>query len=332
MSKGSVLVAGFIRFAQKELTDLSNRYEVHHVPAITRSEFFELCKTQYQGVKTVVRESTSAANIGHFDEELINALPESVKFICSNAAGYDKVDVEAAAKRGIYISNTPGAVDSATADIAIILMLNALRNITQSEKSLREGNWKNGIEMGTNPDGKKLGILGMGGIGKAIAKRARAFDMEIQYHNRSRLPTEVEEQYNATYVDFETLLKTSDIISVSVPLSKETTHLLGKREFSICRHGMIVVNTSRGKVIDEAALVNALESGRVAAVGLDVYEEEPKVHPGLLQHPRATLLPHIGTNTFETELMMEQLTLKNVETAMESNTLLTPIPEHKQYF
>lgn len=153
--------------------------------------------------------------------------------------------------------------------------------------------------MGTNPEGKKLGILGMGGIGKAIAQRAHGFEMQIQYHNRTQLTSDgecqdryaifcksyklmkwfeiaVEKQYHATYVDFETLLKTSDIISVSVPLSKETTHLLSAREFSICKDGVIIVNTARGQVIDEAALVKALESGKVAAVGLDVFEQVKK--------------------------------------------------------
>ncbi|KAH8551817.1 D-3-phosphoglycerate dehydrogenase [Umbelopsis sp. PMI_123] len=332
MSKPSVLIAGCVHFALKELEALSKQNQVYHLPQVSRPEFFELCKSKYQGVKTVYRESTSAKYIGRFDEELINHLPQSVKFICSNAAGYDAIDIHAAAKRGIYVSNTPGAVDSATADTAMILLLNACRNITQSEKNLREGRWNAGIYMGTNPEGKKLGILGMGGIGKAIAQRAIGFEMQIQYHNRSRLSAEVEEKYHATYVDFETLLRTSDVISVSVPLSKETTHLLGVREFSMCKDGVIIVNTARGKVIDEAALVKALESGKVSAVGLDVFEEEPKIHPGLLTHPRATLLPHIGTNTFETELMMEQLTLKNTEASLNTDKLITPIPEHKQYF
>ncbi|KAG2178482.1 hypothetical protein INT44_001634 [Umbelopsis vinacea] len=334
MSKPSVLIAGCVHFALKELEALSKLHNVHHLPQVSRPEFFELCKSKYQGVKTVYRESTSAKYIGSFDEELIRHLPQraSVKFICSNAAGYDSIDINAAAQRGIYVSNTPGAVDTATADIAMILLLNACRNITQSEKNLKEGRWNAGIFMGTNPEGKKLGILGMGGIGKAIAQRAYGFEMQIQYHNRSRLPEEVEEKYHATYVDFETLLKTSDIISVSVPLSKETTHLLAAREFAKCKDGVIIVNTARGKVIDEAALVKALESGKVSAVGLDVFEEEPKIHPGLLTHPRATLLPHVGTNTLETELMMEQLTLKNTEASLTTDKLLTPIPEHKQYF
>ncbi|KAG2184248.1 hypothetical protein INT44_009263 [Umbelopsis vinacea] len=332
MSKPEVLIAGSVRFAQGDLDKIAERFTVHYLKCMNRAQFFELCKTKYQNVKALYRHPDSTPSIGDFNEELLNNLPKSVKFICNVGAGYDTIDVATCAKLGIYLSNTPGAVDAATADIAVILILNACRNISQSERVLRQGQWNAGIFMGMNPEGKKLGILGMGGIGKAIAQRVRGFEMEILYHNRSRLSEEVEKKYNAKYVDFETLLRTSDVISVSVPLSGETYHLIGNRELAMCKDGVIIVNTARGKVIDEPALVKALESGKVAAVGLDVFEEEPKIHPGLLVHPRSTLLPHIGTNTIEAQIEMEQLALNNLIAAVDSDKLITPVWEHKKYF
>lgn len=142
----------------------------------------------------------------------------------------------------------------------------------------------------------------------------------------------MEKQYNVTYVDFETLLKTSDIISVSVPLNKATTHLLSFREFALMKRGVVVVNTARGKVINETALVQALETGKVLSAGLDVYEDEPKVHPGLLTHPRSVLLPHIGTYTNESQTKMEDLVMDNLVSALTKNTLITPVPEHRHFF
>ncbi|KAI8086027.1 D-isomer specific 2-hydroxyacid dehydrogenase [Halteromyces radiatus] len=230
------------------------------------------------------------------------------------------------------VSHTPTAVDNATADIAVLLILNCCRNAYQAEENLRQGRFRHGVSMGIDPEGKTLGLLGMGGIGKTIAKRMSGFEMNIIYYNRTRLPMQVEQQYNATYVDFETLLKTSDILSVSVPLNKQTTHLLSFREFALMKQGVVLVNTARGKVINEAALVQALESGKVLAAGLDVYEEEPKVHPGLLTHPRSVLLPHIGTYTNESQKKMEDLVLDNLVAAMKDQTLITPVPEHKSFF
>ncbi|KAJ2961300.1 hypothetical protein NQZ79_g3368 [Umbelopsis isabellina] len=331
-SKPEVLIVGSVRFAQADLDRIAERFTIHYLKCSSRAEFFEQCKTKYQNVKALYRHPDSARAIGDFDAELLNNLPTNLNFICNVGAGYDTIDVATSAKLGIYLSNTPGAVDAATADIAVILILNACRNITQSERVLREGRWNAGIFMGMNPEGKKIGILGMGGIGKAIAQRVRGFEMEIQYHNRSRLSEELEKKYNATYVDFETLLRTSDVISISVPLSKETYHLIGNRELAMCKDGVIIVNTARGKVIDEPALVKALESGKVASVGLDVFEEEPSINPGLLIHPRTTLLPHIGTNTIEAQIEMEQLALNNLVSAVDSDKLITPVHEHQKYF
>lgn len=205
---------------------------------------------------------------------------------------------------GIQVSNTPQAVDGATADTAIFLMLGALRLANISLTALRQGQWgKTKLPMAHDPHGKVLGILGMGSIGRAVAARARAFGMKIQYHNRSRLSPELEA--GAEYVDFETLLSTSDVFSLNLSLSKKTEHIIGRDELARMKKGVTIVNTARGKLIDEAALSEALDDGdRIWSVGLDVFENEPQVHPGLVVNPRAFLLPHIGTMTMETRVSL----------------------------
>jgi glyoxylate reductase len=162
------------------------------------------------------------------------------------------------------------------------------------------GKWRGNFSLGHDPKDKTLGILGMGGIGSAVAHRAKAFGMKIQYHNRTQLPAEKEK--GAKYVSFEDLLKTSDVLSLNLALNPSTTHIIAKEQFEQMKDGVVIVNTARGALIDEAALVDALKSGKVWTVGLDVFEEEPKIHPGLLECENAVLLPHVGTGTVETQV------------------------------
>ncbi|KAG2216164.1 hypothetical protein INT45_001602 [Circinella minor] len=223
-------------------------------------------------------------------------------------------------------------VDAPTADTAVYLILATLRNTMQYHENVRQGKWNHGVLRGNNPEGKTLGILGMGGIGKALAKRMRGFDVKIQYYNRNRHTMEVEKKYDANYVSFETLLQTSDIIFISVPLNSSTYRLLDKPQFDMMKQGVFIINTARGPIIHENALVSALETGKVAGAGLDVYEKEPNIHPGLLSHPRCVLLPHISSQTEESLYNMDRETMKNMEAALLYNTLLTPISEHKQFF
>lgn len=165
----------------------------------------------------------------------------------------------------------------------------------------------------------------MGGIGREVAKRAKAFGMKIQYYNRSRLSEELED--GAKYVDFETLVRTSDVLSLNCSLRKETVGIIGQKEFGMMKDGVIIINTARGKLMDEAALVEALESGKVFSAGLDVYEEEPKIHEGLLKNENVVLLPHIGTATKETQRNMELLVLENIESAVKKGVLITQVSE-----
>lgn len=227
---------------------------------------------------------------------------------------------------GIQVSSTPVAVNSATADIAIFLMLGALRRIHVPYTAVRASKFRGpSFQLGRDPESKTLGILGMGGIGREVAARARAFGMQIQYHNRSKLAPELE--LGAKFVSFDELLKTSDVLSLNCSLRKETIHILGRPEFAKMKKGMVLINTARGKLIDEQALVDALEDGTVWSAGLDVYEEEPKINPGLLKNDKVVLLPHIGTATVETQRNMELLVLENMESAVRKGKLITQVPE-----
>ncbi|CDS03194.1 hypothetical protein LRAMOSA00596 [Lichtheimia ramosa] len=328
------IIIGALTHVHHELEAMSKKYPIAYVQAKSREQFLQDCQSEkYKDVVAAVLSYEAIPTLGPFNKEFIDKLPPKLKYISWNAAGYDPVDIDACTARGIFVSNTPSAVDNATADIAAILILSSFRNTSQFERNLREGRWRHGVPFGNDPEGKTLGILGMGGIGKALAKRMLGFDMKIQYHNRTQLDAEVENKYQASYVDFDTLLRTSDCIFISVPLNKSTYHLIDGPELAKMKDGVIIVNTSRGKVIREASLSRALETGKVAAAGLDVFEGEPDViHPGLLSHPRCTLLPHVGTNTQETMHAMEVVCLNNFETALTKGTFINPIPEQKHLF
>lgn len=277
----------------------------------------------------IYRSNESAKVTGPFDKELVQLLPKSVKFITHNGAGYDNIDVPACSESNIQISSTPIAVNDATADVAMFLMLGALRRVTIPFQGLRKGDWRGkGFKLGHDPKKKVLGILGMGGIGQAVATRARAFGMTIQYHNRRRLPEK--EELGAKYVNFDELMKTSDVLSLNLALNPSTTHIISKPQFEIMKDGVIIINTARGPIIDEAALVDSLASGKVFSAGLDVFEEEPKIHPGLMENENVVLLPHIGTATWETQKDMELLVLDNLKSAIEGKGLITQIPEQKK--
>jgi len=237
--------------------------------------------------------------------------------------------VRACTASKILVSSTPVAVNDATADVAIFLMLGALRRVTIPFTAVRKGEWRgSAFRLGHDPRDKVLGILGMGGIGRAVAKRARAFGMRVQYHNRSRLDEELED--GAEYVGFEQLLRSSDVLSLNLALNANTRHIISTPQFGMMKKGVVIVNTARGPIIDEAALVAALEDGTVYSAGLDVFEEEPKIHPELVKNENVVLLPHIGTATWETQKDMELLVLQNLRSAVEGKGLLTPIPEQEK--
>ncbi|CAP61230.1 uncharacterized protein PODANS_3_1850 [Podospora anserina S mat+] len=327
-----VLLLGVIEHAQSSWEAVGEIAQILTPKSNNRADFIqEASSGDFDGCVAAYRTFDSFEVTGKIDGELLQALPDSLRFLCHNGAGYDQVDVHACTARGIRVSNTPTAVDDATADMGIFLLLGALRNVAVGMASLRAGEWRGKTlpPLGHDPQGKVLGILGMGGIGRNMAKKALVFGMQIRYHNRTRLDAHIEKEIGAEYVDFDTLLAGSDVISLNLPLNPKTRHIISRNEFAKMKAGVVIVNTARGAVIDEAALVEALDSGHVSSAGLDVYENEPDVHPGLLAKPRVLLVPHMGTFTVETETKMEEWAISNVRMAVESGRLRSIVPEQK---
>jgi len=249
------------------------------------------------------------------DAATINALPESVKIAACYTAGYEHVDVAAAAARGLVVTNSPDAVTTPTAEIALLLMLGAARRGAEADRMVREGQWSGWhteFMIGTGLDGKRLGIVGMGRIGQAIAARARAFGMDIHYHNRSRL-SPADEAGATWHETAEDLLASADILSLNCPLTDKTRNFLDARRIALLPEKAIVINTARGDMIDDDALISALKSGRIAAAGLDVYRGEPALHPDYAGLPNTFLTPHIGSSTREGRNGMGYQALDNLD-------------------
>jgi len=247
--------------------------------------------------------------------DAVAALPVSVRIIACHSVGVDNIDIEAARRRGIVVTNTPDVLSSATAEIALLLMLGAARRASEGERLIRNGEWKSwaiNFMVGTEMTGKRLGIIGMGRIGQLVADRARGFDMEIHYWNRRRLPPELEK--GARYHEcLEALLPQADFLSIHCPLTAETRGLLNAERLALLPAGAIVVNTARGPIIEDEALITALRSGRVAAAGLDVFTDEPRINPAYLTLNNTFLLPHIGSATRETRTAMGLKAIVNLE-------------------
>ncbi|MGI9382369.1 MAG: 2-hydroxyacid dehydrogenase [Methyloligellaceae bacterium] len=251
----------------------------------------------------------------HLSADVIGRLPEETRIIANFSVGYDHVDTAAAKERGIVVTNTPDVLSDATAEIAMLLMLGAARRASEGERLVRSAEWRDwspAFMVGSQVTGKRLGIVGMGRVGQVVARRARGFDMAIHYHNRSRLDPELEA--GATFYErVEDLLPNCDILSLNCPATPETRHLLNAETISLLPDGAIVVNTARGALVDDAALIAALQSGKLAAAGLDVYNDEPNIDPGYRTLENAFLLPHIGSATHETRDAMGFRALDNLD-------------------
>jgi glyoxylate reductase len=248
------------------------------------------------------------------DEELLDAA-SSLKIISHFGVGYNNIDVKAATSRGILVSNTPGVLTDATAELAFALILAVSRRLVACDRITRERlfqYWAPMLFLGREVTGKTLGIIGLGKIGKALALRAKGFSMRVLYHNRNRIDISEEKALNADYVSLRTLLAESDFVSLHVPLTEHTKHLIGMDEFSLMKSTAYLINTSRGPVVDEGALVNALRERKIDGAGLDVYEHEPTLTPGLTELDNVILLPHVGSGTLETRMRMATMAVENL--------------------
>ena len=251
-----------------------------------------------------------------FSAETIEQLPERVKAIANFSVGVDHVDLEAARRKGVIVTNTPDVLSDATAEIAILLMLGAARRASEGERLVRSQQWKDwspDFMVGRQTTGKRIGILGMGRVGQVAAKRARGFDMSIHYHNRK--PLDPEQAGDSTYHDsVEALLENIDVLSIHCPATESTSGLINRERLALMHADSILVNTSRGGVIDDDALVEALGNGTIGAAGLDVYNGEPDaIHPGYRELDNVFLLPHIGSATVETREAMGYRAIANLE-------------------
>ncbi len=261
------------------------------------------------------------------DAEVMDAAGDGLVVISNMAVGYDNIDVEAAKERDIVVTNTPEVLTETTADTAFMLLLAAARRLGEAERLLRSGKWDAwGPKQLIGPDvwGKKLGVIGLGRIGQAMVRRASGFDMEVLYHDQYRVES-AEEELGARYLELDDLLRESDFVSIHTPLTPETHHLISERELGLMQPTAVLVNASRGPVVDEGALADALENKRIFAAGLDVYEEEPKVHPRLLELENVVLAPHIGSASIETRDKMATLAAENLRAVLRGEQPKTPV-------
>ncbi len=242
-----------------------------------------------------------------------------LRCVSNVAVGFDNVDVAAATAHRVMVTNTPGVLDDATADFAFTLLMATARRIAEADSFTRSGKfrgWAIDMMLGADVYGATLGIVGIGRIGRGVAHRAKGFNMRVLYYDPQPLPREAEEQLGASRVDMNRLVAESDFISIHVPLTKETYHLISTAQFNAMKRNAILINTSRGPVVDEAALVEALNAKKLAGVGLDVYEREPAVHPGLIPLPNVVLAPHIASATTRTRSEMSAMAARNMATAV----------------
>jgi lactate dehydrogenase-like 2-hydroxyacid dehydrogenase len=278
----------------------------------------EALRSRARGCAGVVACLTEKIDAAFFDA------CATVKVVSNIAVGYNNIDVTEASKRGVMITNTPGVLDDTTADLTFALLMAAARRITETERRLRNGEWKKGFALqqwlGTDIHHASLGIIGMGRIGQAIARRAQGFDMAVRYHNRTRLDAATETRLNVAYASKDDILRDSDFVVVMVPYSPATHHLIKAQDIALMKPTAILVNTARGGVVDDAALIAALKEKRIAGAGLDVFEGEPAFNAEYLKLDNVALTPHIGSATRATRLRMAMLAAENMAAALRGET------------
>jgi glyoxylate reductase len=266
--------------------------------------------------------------ISTIDDEVFAAAP-TVKVVANVAVGYNNIDVAAARRRGVVVTNTPDVLTETTADFAWALLMATARRVVEADQFARSGQWQRwqwDLLWGADINGKTLGVVGFGRIGRAVAHRALGFNMRVLYQDAVRADVGVERELRASRMDLEPLLAEADFVSLHTPLLPETKHLINERTLKLMKKSAVLVNASRGPVVDEAALVRALKEGWIAAAGLDVFEEEPRVHPGLVPLKNVVLAPHIASASFDTRLAMATLAVRNCLAVLDGKPALTPVP------
>jgi glyoxylate reductase len=263
------------------------------------------------------------------DDAFLDAAGDQLQVVANVAVGYDNIDVPTATRRGVIVTNTPGVLTDATADLAMALILAVTRRVAEGDRLVRargKWSWDMFFMLGASLQGKTLGVVGLGQIGSATARRARAFGMEIVYSGRRRADPEVEAELGgARQLDLEELLETADVVTLHVPLSEATHHLIDAAKLDLMRESAYLVNTARGPIVDEAALAAALTAGKIAGAALDVFEHEPEVQPDLLELDNVVLLPHLGSATIETRTAMAELAARNVLAVLAGEEPPTPV-------
>lgn len=273
----------------------------------------------------VVRGAAAVVTMLHdrVDEAFLDAAGPELRVVANVAVGFDNVDVDAVRRRGVVLTNTPGVLVDATADLAFALVLGVTRRLRDGDRLLRGDQpwtWSMSFMLGTGLQGRRLGLVGYGAIGQAVGRRAVAFGMDVAYTARHEVPGAA-----AVRLPLPELLATSDVVSLHCPLTPETHHLVDDAALRLMKPGAYLVNTARGAVVDEDALVEALREGRLRGAGLDVFEHEPKVHPGLVESPAVLLTPHVGSATAETREAMAVLAARNVAAVLGGRPPLTPV-------
>lgn len=306
-----------------EIVDaLSARFEVEH-NADDRPWPPEELARRLQG-----KAGAMATVMDKFDEATLAQCPE-LKVISNIAVGYNNIDVPAATRRGIRVTNTPGVLDDTTADLTWSLLMAAARRIAEGDAYVRAGDWKIafGVQyfLGQDIHHATLGVIGMGRIGQAIARRGAGFDMRVLYNNRSRLAPADETRLGAQWVERDRLLAESDFVVVMAPYSPATHHLIGAEQLALMKPTAILVNSARGGVVDDAALVEALRAGRIAGAGLDVFEGEPRIHPGFLELRNVVMTPHIGSASRATRIVMCNTAAANLTAVLEGREPPNPV-------
>jgi len=312
------------------MKDFRSRYHFDVLGTSNREETIRLlpAKVATSGPYDAFLIRMGTAPFEPFDAELLQGLVPDCRLIVSASAGYNEFDVDWMTENGMWFCNTRNAVSEATADMAMFLILAVLKDSTRAEKSARTGKWRANHSPTTDPSGLTLGIIGMGSIGKHLARKAAVFNMKVCYFNRTQLSPKDEARYGATYCStLDELLAISDVISVNCPLNTFTTGLISYQEFARMKDGVFFVNTARGPIVDEAALIQAMEDGKVKRAGLDVFEEEPKINPYFVNSDRCTLQPHLGGLTDASWERAEKECLENIRSLFETGRPVAPVNE-----